>query len=315
MSFNLPNRMQVSVTLRRDEKGLTARECPKCKKVFKVKSGTGLTGKNLPCHCAYCGHIAGHDHFYTKEQIKYARSVAMRKFGEILHGELKKLEFETRPQGPFGLSISMKVQPNSPEPIRYYYEKKLETDVTCDRCTLLYAIYGEFAFCPDCGSHNSITILKKNIEFIGKMLVLAESQEPAMAERLIGDALENLVSAFDGFGREICSVASPKASNLEEAKDVRFQNLRGAQKRLQKLFGFDLSSFLKPDEWKFVCQCFEKRHLLAHKMGVVDDDYIQVTSDHSAVVGRKILITATEVQRLGTSLAQLGTQISKQLLG
>ena len=172
--------------------------------VFNVKSGTGLTGKNLPCHCAYCGHIAGNDHFYTKEQIKYAKSVAMRKFGDMLHDELKKLKFETRPQGLFGISISMKLQPRSPEPISYCYAKKLETDVVCDGCTLVYAVYGEFAFCPDCVSHNSLTILKKNLEFVGKMLTLAESQERELAERLVGDSLENLVSAFDGFGREVC---------------------------------------------------------------------------------------------------------------
>lgn len=315
MSFNLPNHIQVSVALPRDERGLTARECPKCEKVFKVKSGTGLTGRNLPCHCAYCGHVGGPDHFYTKEQIKYAKSVAMRKFGDMLHDELKKLEFTTRPQGPFGLSISMKLQPRSPEPISYYYEKRLETDVICDSCTLVFAIYGEFAFCPDCGSHNSLTILKKNIEFVGKMLVLAASQERELAERLVGDSLENLVSAFDGFGREVCRVAAGKTSKPDEAIEVRFQNLAGTQKRLQKLFGFDVSSFISSDDWRFVCQCFEKRHLLAHKMGVADDDYVQATSDHSATVGRKISISSIEVQRLGVLLAQLGTELSKQLLG
>ena len=128
----------------------------------------------------------------------------MRKFGDMLHDELKKLKFETRPQGLFGISISMKLQPRSPEPISYCYAKKLETDVVCDGCTLVYAVYGEFAFCPDCVSHNSLTILKKNLEFVGKMLTLAESQERELAERLVGDSLENLVSAFDGFGREVC---------------------------------------------------------------------------------------------------------------
>jgi hypothetical protein len=315
MSFNFPDRIEVSVTLPRDERGLTGRECPKCEKIFKVKTGTGLTEKDLPCHCPYCGHIAANNHFHTKEQVEYIRSVGVSKVREMLHNELKKLEFNHPPRGPLGIGISMKLKPHSPTPIRYYYEKNLETDVICDRCTLAYAIYGEFAFCPDCCSHNSITILKKNVEFVEKMISLAEKQEHGLAERLIGDALENLVSAFDGFGREICRVASQKSTNPTEAKDVRFQNISGAQKRLQKLFGFDFSAFFLQDEWKFVCRCFEKRHLLAHKMGVVDEDYVQTTSDHSVIVGRKIVIAATEVQRLGTLLTQLGTQISKQLLG
>ena len=33
----------------------------------------------------------------------------------------------------------------APHPIRQYREKRLETEVVCDRCTLHYAIYGVFA--------------------------------------------------------------------------------------------------------------------------------------------------------------------------
>lgn len=298
MSFDFPERFQVRVKLPRDERGLFGRECPDCEKVFKVKPGTGLKGDDLPCHCPYCGRVAGQDHFYTKEQLKYAKSVAMRQVTDGLHNELKK-HWEVKPRAPY--------------PIWHYYEKEVETDVVCDQCTLVYAIYGEFAFCPDCGSHNSITILNKNVELVQKMLSLAENQERELAERLIGDALENLVSAFDGFGREVCKVASPKALNPAEANDVRFQNLMGAQKRVHKLFGLDFSSFISPDDWAFVCRCFEKRHLLAHKMSVVDSDYIQATKDYSAVIGRKIPITPLEVKRLGALLGQLGEHLAKRL--
>ena len=299
MSFNFPEQVEVRVKLPRDERGMFGRECPACEKVFKVKPGTGLKSDNLPCHCPYCGHIAGQDHFYTKEQLKYAKSVAMRQFTDDFHNELKK-HWEVKPRAPY--------------PIWHYYEKEVETDVVCDRCTLVYSIYGEFAFCPDCGSHNSITILKKNVEVAEKMLALAKSQERELAERLVGDALENLVSAFDGFGREICKVASAKASNPTEANEVRFQNLTGAQKRVQKLFGLDFSSFVLPNDWGFICRCFQKRHLLAHKMGVVDSDYIQETKDYSAVIGRKISVTPLEVKQLGTLLGQLGECLAKHIL-
>ena len=79
------------------------------------------------------------------------------------------------------------------------------------------------------------------------MLALAENQEPELAQRLVGDALENLVSAFDGFGREVCSVAAPKSANPDKACDVRFQNLLGANSSVQKLFAVDLVSFVSAD--------------------------------------------------------------------
>ena len=44
---------RISVSLPTDKDGLTSRECPNCKDVFKVKFGTGLRGRNLPCHCPF----------------------------------------------------------------------------------------------------------------------------------------------------------------------------------------------------------------------------------------------------------------------
>ena len=84
--------------------------------------------------------------------------------------ELKKHEFNIPARGPFGIGVSMKIQPGSPHPIRYYREKKLETEVTCSGCTLQYAIYGVFGYCPDCGVHNSFQILQKNLELVAKEL-------------------------------------------------------------------------------------------------------------------------------------------------
>ena len=91
-------------------------------------------------------------------------------------------------------------------PIRYYREKRLETEVMCSNCALRYAIYGVFAYCLDCGIHNSQQILDKNLELAEKEAALAGTVESELATRLIEDALENEVSSFDGFGRENCEI-------------------------------------------------------------------------------------------------------------
>ena len=82
----------LSIPIRADESGFTGRECPQpdCEGYFKIELGTGLKGEGLPCHCPYCGHVSGHDQFWTKEQIEYAKSVAMRKIADALHKDLKK---------------------------------------------------------------------------------------------------------------------------------------------------------------------------------------------------------------------------------
>jgi hypothetical protein len=199
---------------------------------------------------------------------------------------MKTMEFDHKPRGGFGIGISLKVTHGKRHPIQFYREKELETQVVCENCTLRYAIYGVFGWCPDCGVHNSLQILAKNLELARKELVLAESAEKDLAEHLIGDALENVVSAFDGFGREVC---------LRKGAEIRFQSLSSARRRVQDSFGFDFVDRLEPEQWEYICRIFQKRHLLAHKMGVIDDDYVQKANDPAAIAGRKIRVSHEEV--------------------
>jgi hypothetical protein len=286
---------QMTVPIPTDEHGYLGRECPEaaCEGHFKVTPGTGLQG--VPCHCPYCGHEGGSDKFFTKEQIEYARSVVINKVTGALLADLKELERHSVRGGFVRMEIRVSGEPH---PIRYYRERQLETELVCDSCSLRYAIYGLFAFCPDCGAHNSRQILDKNLVLAGKELDLATSVEEQLAEHLVGDALENVVSAFDGFARQLCKVNAARASNPTQAAGLSFQNLAGAQKNVLKLFGADLAAGLTPAEWDAAIRGFQKRHLLAHAMGVIDAAYIQATQDPTAVLGRKVSISRNEVLEL-----------------
>ena len=151
----------ISISIPVDENRFTGRECPRsdCEGYFKIEFGTGLKSDGLPCHCPYCGHSAGHGEFWTKAQIEYARSVAIRKITDAIHKDLKRLEFDHKPKGAFGIGFSMKLKTGRQPPIHYYRERQLETEVVCTNCTLRYSVYGVFAYCPDCGQHNSVQIL------------------------------------------------------------------------------------------------------------------------------------------------------------
>ena len=284
-----------------DEDGYFGRECPvkECAGYFKITIGTGIK-EPAPCHCPYCGHSGDSGTFFTQDQIEYIQSVAIQKVNDALHKDLKSLEFEHKPQGLLGIGFSVKVKASAPLPIRYYREKKLETEVVCDTCTLRYAIYGVFGWCPDCGVHNSLQILNKNLELARKELALADSADTDLANHLVGDALENVVSAFDGFGREIC---------LQKAADIHFQNIVGARRRVQDKFGFDFADSLTVDEWDCACRVFQKRHLLAHKMGVIDEDYLQKTNDKSAMLGRKLSLSHGEVESAISIVEAMGRRL------
>lgn len=305
---------EFRISIPTDDKGMIGRECPKtdCEGYFKIQPGTGLVGGNLPCHCPYCGHTAEVNDFLTKAQADYLKSALMHQVTDAMLKDFKALEFNHKSHGGFGVDVSLRVT-GMPTPIRFFGEQQLETEVVCDHCALRYSICVVFGFCPDCAIHNSLQILDKNFQLIAKMLTLAESQDSSLAESLVQNALEDCVSAFDAFGRETCRVFASKATDPARAGEIRFQNIDGARDRVQQQFGVDFSAGSDAADWAQVRRAFEKRHLLAHKLGVVDEDYLQATGDSPSLLRRKVSIAGTEVAALAVSLRFIGSELFRLL--
>ena len=320
MSFTFRNLKRlgnrVAVSIPTDEAGFLGRECPQqsCLGYFKLKPGTGLVGEGLPCHCPYCGHSASSDHFWTKEQVEYAQSHVLRKVGEAFQRDLKQLEFSAPARGAFGIGVSLKVTGGRQVPIRHYREKALETHITCSGCTLQYAIYGVFAFCPDCRMHNSTQILEMNLSLVAKQVALcAQVDDAGLRRRLLEDALENCVSSLDGFGRETCRVRAPQSSAPEKCESVSFQNLERAAKRVRELFGVDVQMAVGTESWEVAQRGFMKRHVVSHRAGVVDQQYLDETNDPSAIVGRLVPLEEGEVARVAAATLEIGSALVRLL--
>jgi Zn ribbon nucleic-acid-binding protein len=303
---------EISVPIPKDENGYLGRECPEnsCLGYFKVKPGTGLTENDLPCICPYCGHKDSPNKFWTEQQIQYAKSVAMKKIDDAVRADFKELEFEIKPQGNFGIGISMKLEPGTPLPIYHYREKQLETNIICSTCTLNYSVYGLFAFCPDCGDHNSLQILKSNLDLVRRQITLSETvTDKDFRRHLIEDALENCISSFDGFARECCHVRASSSSDPKQVHNLSFQNLPKASGRLKSLFGFDLQASVDPPDWHQCYIAFMQRHLLAHRSGVVDQQYLAETKDTANILGRRIAIDPAQVTALTFTIEKLGRHL------
>jgi hypothetical protein len=307
--------IEFAITMENDEDGFFGRECPndECLGYFKVELGTGLQGQDLPCHCPYCGHTDSHDHFWTQDQLEYAQSVGMRKAQDYMLGRLKDAFPPTRPRPGDFISISWKVKPGTPLPLHHYKEKKLETTVICDACGLRYAVYGVFAYCPDCGAHNSLQILVSNLDLASRELELAGTINQPLAGQLVSDALENAVAAFDAFARELFRVSAELSSSPPQAGNLSGQNLTGLKTRVEDLFGIDLSSPFDTHEWTDLVRAFQKRHLIAHKMGVIDNAYIASTGDPGAVKGRKVALSPEEVAAVLPLVRRLGEHAQAEL--
>jgi hypothetical protein len=104
-----------------------------------------------------------------------------------------------------------------------------------------------------------------------------------------------------------------EAADAAKAKVLSFQNLPGAQKNVQQLFGIDLTVGLSAAEWLSVNAAFQKRHLIAHKMGIVDEAYQRATGDASAIIGRKVRLDTAQVREALELVLKLGAYLTKEL--
>jgi hypothetical protein len=86
----------------------------------------------------------------------------------------------------------------------------------------------------------------------------------------------------------------------------------GLELRLEPI-GVDLAAGITADDWTFACRAFQKRHPLAHKMGVVDEAFIRATGGRTAVIGRKVRFDVAEVQRHVAIVGNLGRMVTESL--
>lgn len=306
----------ISIPMPVDADGYVDRECPAehCKGPFKVMPGTGIL-EQAPCVCPYCGHSGPSDDFFAEKQIEYATEEAealiVAAFQNSLLSSLGGGSSRSAGQGMFSLSIEIKTTP--PERPIYRHEQ-LETKIVCPSCDLHYAIFGKFAFCPDCGKHNSTQMLEVNLGLVERQLVLAASAGDQELERhLIENSLEDAVSAFDGFGRELVRVKATALGDPSKADGFSFQNLMGAEKRLQKEFAVTLRTLFDSGDFDYAVTMFLRRHVFAHSMGVVDTDYAAKSGDPTAIVGRRLRVEPAEVRRLAIVLKGVASRLEQAL--
>ncbi len=306
----MSNELKTRISIPLDENGYLGRECPECKEYFKVKPGTGLDIDY--CICPYCEHQASSQDFFTKDQLNYAKSMAMRAFSDDIMKMIKKtfapLERSTRNN-----FIQIKVHTKKSHiPIKYYREKDLETEVLCDNCSCNFAIFGVFASCPDCKRLTTMSIFRKSIENTEKKISLIEehkNSDPEFLPHLLSDIVNSGVAAFDGLGKrlrnEFPNIFPPKPKNL-------FQNISLLNEILtDKLVSIE--SLIGDVKFKKVHYLFQVRHLWEHNFGEIDQDFISKTGTDPKLLGKPVILSLEEVKEFIEDIEVIGKLIRERL--
>lgn len=308
---------EMSIDLKPDKDGFLARGCvtDECSPgYFKVKLGTGIAEHHTTAFCPYCRSSDQPGRFSTEEQVKYARSVAMREAHESVSGMLNEaLGLGRRGRKKIGgdfLSIEISQKPGRPPRLHYPVEDEVRRDITCPSCGLVHAVFGLAYWCPDCGSDVFVVHVKEEFDVVRRMIEDTERRLEVLGPRVVAKDLENcledVVSIFEASMRAMTR-RHLKASGLDGAsvesqmREVRnsYQNPQRASEVAQRKMGIDLFAPCTENDRQFLSAIFEKRHPITHNLGVIDREYLR-RARSGELVGREILVEADEVLAAAT---------------
>lgn len=178
--------------------------------------------------------------------------------------------------------------------------------ITCENCGLVFFIEGNAYFCPECGYcsadrmfETKIREIESNAGNIDRIKRQLRQLNPRHAEMTCKSMLEtSLVECVMAF-QQFCKAsyfqhpdANPKASKLA------FQRIRHGSCLWKRLLGEGYQDWLEREELRTFERLFQRRHLLSHNQGIVDEVYLRNSRDREYSPGRRIVVNSRDVLEL-----------------
>ena len=314
----------ISLTIQSDNKGYYDRECPneECLFRFKVLMEDWKNKVSDDCvYCPMCGFKTTADKWYTTEQLEQMQSVitsyALSQIQEALDNSFKNLERTTR-RNKF---LKIKYKPGKRisfvnNPIGQCEE--WETEIICEKCQTHYSVIGSAYFCPCCGHNSAVSSFNDSLNGIEKMInSLPEMKEllidkydldsaESMCRKMLESSIGDMVSAFQKFA---CSKYEELSGKTVRVND--FQMVDKGSSYFEDETGKPYGYWLSIDELDFMKLMFQKRHLIEHCNGMVDQKYIDNSNDNSYSIGQRIVIKEQDAKELLDVLRKLGAGLIK----
>ncbi len=322
----------ISVPLSLDEKGFLDRSCPKCSYRFKVKDSCWPKSKvgGRPwartiayAFCPMCGHKAASDKWHTPEQIKAAERIALEKAKQQVLSQIDKSFAQLSRSFSHNPFVKMEYRPSfsySHINTRTPFDRALERNIVCSKCNASYAVVGSAFFCPVCGENTVVVSFASAMSNISKALDALPAAKKVFEESggvdFARDQIRHLIERSVG---DIISIFQSFALRLYEdlgghgARSNDFQKVDKGSKLFESLTGKAYSEWMTTDQLKFMILMFQRRHLLEHKDGLVDQRYLKETNDLGYKIGERIVVRVDDVRNLQSIILTLGNGLLSQL--
>jgi hypothetical protein len=295
----------VPTWIQSDEQGMWGRNCPLCNKYFRTNHIMGVT-----C-CPYCA-VAGQDiAFISKEQRTYITA-----FYDA---------FARSYIGKQNTSLDM-AEITDDVPAWHYSEEKLQTHFKCAAtdCGSEADILGEYGYCPCCGRTNGRQLF---FDSMTKMLADWEAANKAISDRKVrGESWEKMtvasLSSLEAFAKHLRAkllILPMTVNRRKRLRELSFQKPLEADALLAQWFDIGLLRWAgdeftpgrtvpEPDV-PFINKMIQRRHILVHNGGIVDQEYLERSGDTQARLGERIRIDSKEAKRFVNCVREMGANL------
>lgn len=319
----------VGVPIAPDEKGYVDKECPnsECLFVFKVSDEDWRQlFKDEAVFCPRCRHEASAESWFTTEQIEHAKEVAVqeveRRLGDALKRDARSLNASSSSRGFVRMSMSYSGPSGAGVMIPAAAHEVLEQELKCEECGARFAVLGCAFFCPCCG-HNSVErtfddSLRRIVSNVDALDTVrramndaglrdeAETTCMSLVESSLGDCVAAFQVLCDGLYSKLPSAPSPPKN--------AFQRLGGGSDLWKGALGIGYEDMTAQDELRRLGVSFQRRHLLAHRAGLVDEEYLRKSGDDAYRLGQRVVISPAEVRETAATLRKVADALRATLV-
>lgn len=314
----------VSLPVKADENGYLDKECPapKCAFAFKVLDEHWVEKfRDEAVFCPRCGHTDTAESWATTEQIEQAKGQIVAMLQSRIDGAIEADAHAfnaNQPRRGF-LRMSMTISGTAPQHVMVPLAAAavLQQQLVCAECGAGYAVLGPAFFCPCCGHNSADQMFERALAKVRTKIEGIHVVRDALRASTSADDAETFCRSTIEGGLQDCVVAfqflaerlyiSPSGSKRPGLN--AFQRLDGGSDLWRATIGKGYDDWLDTGELRELTVLFQRRHLLAHRDGIVDDKYVQKSADTTYRVGQRVVVVAADVLRMAALVEKLGAAL------
>jgi hypothetical protein len=304
--------VKISVAIPADDAGYFGRECPRCKRIFRMHvDDYKALPDELRLTCPYCYHEDDHSQFFTKQQVDRTMGAAQEYASQLIEGSLDNIFTNTtRRVNSRGGAVRMSYSGSSrsrraPKPLPAIVEEAPIRERTCDQCNNRYAVFGEHVACPVCGPHPPKTVATDALDAQDAVLsvvdhvppeVLDQLREPGALEKTAAGVLGSVVGTVETFSKQTFLSRVTGGDTIIAGKGNVFQRLDDATQLYKDHLAIDIQAALGTVDWDRLLILYGIRHLLTHNNGIVDARHMAKFPSKGFVLGQRVTVSTADAK-------------------